>query len=520
MRLSAKIAAIELNGDEVRVAVVKTGGRHPAVIEAQVARVRDTTPEVRRDSLVQAIGEAAGRLKTKPALYVLCVGCHHSIVRALTIPFKGSRKVAAAVAFELEPFLAVPIEDLVVDHCTIREVEGETEVLAVGVRTSLLTEQIELIQEAGINVEGITLDVAGLTSLWMRRRKSVAGLHAILHVRANAAILTITFNRSIAFFRPLAIPVSRMREEPQAVAREVRNSLRAFSANWRGDEAISELTVTGIDLAPAERDEFEGGLQCAVHYESLVDDLKGTAALTAVPVDTIMPEEVEPGQVYSESPAVAPDEWAAILGAAFSSAGGGVSFELRKGILAPPNAMKNMVLHGAFSAALLALAAIGFAAYCVLDYRSNQVEIERAGSEIWRIYSETFPNSEIVQSGRLPTDMGGIQSIQAMQDAYEKEMATGTRLPVDLLTRPNFLEILKEVSTTLPGDTVQVTDITIRDNRGQSQTLTIEGEVDEVAALNQAFEELKQSTLMQVSEEPIRQTIPGGKTAFTITATI
>lgn len=520
MKLSAKIAAIEFDGDAVRVVVVKTGGRKPVLVESQAARVRDTTPEERRNSLIQAIGEATGRLKSKPQLYVLCVSCQHSIVRALTIPFKGSRKVAAAVAFELEPYLAVPIEDLVVDHTVIREVEGETEVLAVGVRGNLLHEQVDLLQEAGITVEGITLDVAGLTTLWMTGRKSVSGLHAVLHIRESGGILTVVFNRSIAFYRPLTVPVNRMREDPQAVAREVRNSLRAFSANWRGDETIGELTVTGIDLAPAERADFESGLQCAVLYDDLIADLKGANHLAGEPgVADLLSDDSANGDLKRPS-SVPPDEWAAAVGAAMSAAGGGVSFELRKGPLAPPNAVKSLVLHGAFSAALLGLVVAGLATYCVLDYRSNMAEIDHAGTEIWRIYSETFPQSEIVQSGRLPTDMGGIQSIQAMQDAYEKEKATGTRLPVDLLTRPNFLEILKEISRTLPGDTVKVTDINIRDNRGQSQTLTIEGEVDDVAALNSAFEQLKQSTLMQVSEEPIRQTIGGGKTAFTINATI
>jgi hypothetical protein len=520
MRLSAKVAAIELDGDDVRVVVVKTGGRKPAIVEARAGRVRDTTPEERRNSLVQEIADVVGQLKSKPSLYVLCVGSQHSIVRTMTIPFRGSGKVAAAVAFELEPYLAVPIEELVVDHCTIREVEGETEVLAVGVRTSFLQELAGLLTDAGINIEGITLDVAGLTSLWMARRRSPSGLNAMLHVRENTCILAITYNRSIASFRPLAIPASRMREDPRAVSREVRNSLRAFSANWRGDETISALTVTGVDPSPAERAEFEDGLPCPVQYEILVDGLKGASTLGSAEAREMPLVEDDAAQAEPTESWERPDRWAAAVGAAESAAGGGVSFELRKGPLAPAGAMKSMVLHGAFSAALLGLVVIGFGTYCVLDYRANMAEIEGAGSEIWRVYAETFPDSEIVQDGRLATDIGGIQSIQAMQAAYEKEIGSGTRLPVELLTRPNFLEILKEISQTLPGDTVKVTDMSIRGNRGQSQTLTIEGEVDDVTALNQAFEELKVSTLIQVSEDLVRQTIIGGKTAFTITAII
>ena len=520
MKLSAKIAAIELDGDEVRVVVVKTGGRKATVLESHVERAKDTTPDMRRDSLVQAIRDVAGRLKAKPSLFVLCVSSQHSMVRALTVPFRGSRKVAAAVAFELEPYLAVPIDELIVDHCTIREVEGETEVLAVGVRTTLLEDQIGVLEEAGVNVEGITLDVAGLTALWMDRRAGGAsGLHAILHVRENACILTITYNRSIAFFRPLAIPASRLREDPAAVSREVRNSLRAFLATWRGEETVATLTVTGMELAPAERDGFEDGLQTPVTYEDLSGKLKGASTLKVI-VQSAGAEPEDDGVVAPAHLQDRPNYWEAVAGAAVSAAGGGLSLEFRKGALAPPRAMRSMTLHAVFSAVLLGLVIVGFATYAVVDYRRNMAEIDRCGAEVWRIYSETFPESEIVQAGRLNNDLGGMRSLEAMEDAKEKAAAQGTRVPVELLTRPTFLDILKEISQKLPGDTVQVTDIKVRDNRGQSQTLTIEGEVDDVNALNAAFEELKASTLMQISGDLIRQTKPGGKTAFTIMAVI
>jgi hypothetical protein len=518
MKLSAKIAAVELDGDEVRVVVVKTGGRKATVLEAHAERAKDTTPEERRNSLVQAIRDAVGRLKSKPALFVLCVGSQYSMVRTLAVPFRGSRRVASAVVFELEPYLAVPIDELIVDHCTIREVEGETEVLAVGVRTALLEEQVGLLEEAGVKVESITLDAAGLTTLWMNNRRSPAGLHAIFHVRENASILTITYNRSIAFFRQLAIPATRLREDPLAVSREVRNSLRAFLATWRGGETVSTITVTGVDLSPAERDGFEDGMQVPVTYERMSDGLKGTSHLE---VNLVPPgaDSDEDGAYPAHRPE-RPNYWEAVVGAAVSAAGGGVGFEFRKGALAPVGALRNMVLHAVFSAALLVLVLAGFATYAVVDYRRNKAEIERCGDEVWRIYSETFPDSEIVQTGRLSTDIGGIQSIQAMGDAIEKAKTQGTQVPVELLTRPAFLEILKEISQKLPAKSVQVKDIKIRDNRGQSQTLTIEGEVEDVVALNEAFDELKKSTLMQVGDELSRHTTRDGKTGFTITANI
>ncbi|MCC6486312.1 MAG: hypothetical protein IT364_02325, partial [Candidatus Hydrogenedentes bacterium] len=279
MKLSAKIAAFEIEGDEIRVAVVKTGGKVPIVLETHAQRAPSAGSEGRHAAQVQTAREILGRIKSRPQLYVLSVGCQHAIVRALNIPFRGRSKVSAAVAFELEPYLAVPVEDLSVDHGVIREIDGETEVLAVGVRRTLLDEQVSVLAEAGVLIEGISLDVAGLTSLWLGNRRAVTGLHALLHVREAACVLTIVYNRSIAYVRPLPIGAKSMRENPQTVSREVRNSLRAFLANWRGESSIAELTVADADLSPAERDAFEEGMQIPIVYESLSKGLKGAERL-------------------------------------------------------------------------------------------------------------------------------------------------------------------------------------------------------------------------------------------------
>lgn len=521
MRLSAKIAAIEIENDEVRVAVVKTGGRKPSILEVHAHRASFATEEERRGALILAIQDVIGRLKHKPQLYVLTMGSQHSIVRALAIPFRGRRKVTAAVAFELEPYLAVPIDDLVVDHCSIREVDGETEVLAVGIRRSLLEEHLDLLAEAGVRIESIGLDVAGLTGLWMGGRGATTGLHAVLHVRESTCILTIVYNRTIAFFRPLPIPAERMHTDPPAVSREVRNSVRAFLANWRGEDRITDFTITGIDLTLSERESLEEGLQAPIVYEDLLQALKGSEHAR----DGEMPPPPEMAPAEGEEPLMAtfrdcPNYWDAVVGVASGAAGGSVAFEFCKGPLAPPGTMKGMLLHAAFSASLLVLVLVGAVAYCVLDYRANVDQIKHNGEEIWKIYAETFPDSEAVKSGRLPTDLGGIQSIQYMQDAYEKAISEGTNLPVDILSRPTLLDVLREIAQKLPGDKVQVTEVKIRESRGRKQSVTIQGEVDDVGALNQAFDQLKKSTVLQVDEDFLRQSKPGGKTAFTITATI
>jgi len=268
MRLSAKVAAIEFDGDVVRVAVVKTGRRLPTVLELHEARAVYDEPEERFEALATAAREAAKAVKARTGAYVLSTTSLYAVVRAITIPFRGQRKVAAAVAFELEPYLAFPIEDLIVDYTTVREIEGKTEVLAVGMRREPLEEQLAVLDAAGIDVQGIGIDAAGLTQLWVETQKSLKGLNAVLHVRETGSVLAILSGPNLAFFRHMSLTAHQLRENPAAAARDVQNSVRAFLARWEGEDTLAGLTVSGAGLAEHERNLFGGGVP---GYERLME---------------------------------------------------------------------------------------------------------------------------------------------------------------------------------------------------------------------------------------------------------
>ena len=156
MIVTAKIGGIEFVGDEVRVAVVKTGRKLPQVLDLQVRKAEYETPADRFEALVRALNDVLDTLRAQPTTYVLCVPGTLTIVRALTVPFKGTARVSKAVPFELEPHLAFPLEELLLDFNVIREAEGATEVLAVGTRRGNLEEQLAILQAAGIEAEMVS----------------------------------------------------------------------------------------------------------------------------------------------------------------------------------------------------------------------------------------------------------------------------------------------------------------------------------------------------------------------------
>ena len=156
MFLKAKIAAIEFVGDEVRVAVVKTGGARPVVLELASSRAEYSEAEEYSEAMVNAVDDALNQLSVRPAAYVLCANSMYSVVRVLTIPFKGRRRVMSAAPFELEPYLAFPIEDLLLDYDIVTEIDGETDVLTLGMRREHLESYLAILAEAGVEVEAVS----------------------------------------------------------------------------------------------------------------------------------------------------------------------------------------------------------------------------------------------------------------------------------------------------------------------------------------------------------------------------
>jgi len=527
MKLPSKIGAIEFEDDEVRIAVVSTGARIPSITEARACQAVYASASERFEALVAAVTDARSKIKTKPAAWVLCARTEHAIARKLTLPFKGKSKVASAVPFELEPYLAFPIDDLAVDYDTIREADGKTDVLAIGVRRTLLEEQIEILSAAGIEVEGIGLDGAGLTSLLRTREKPGNGLVAPLHVRDSGSSLVVTLGTALVFLRHLSLTAAAFRDKPESAAREVQNTLRAFQASWpEEDAAVPELIVTGQTVTDFHRTDFEQGLDTPVRYVDLMEGVKGgelvqsNGRAVAVgpqgPVPTDGQEEEFP-----EASGGRVNAWAALVGVSLTAAGGPYGLEFRTGPLAAPRAWSGLTRHIAFSAALVLLVVVGYGVYSYVNYQRNREEIERIGKRVWECYAEAFPESPEVQGGRPPADVGGSTTIELMMRDKQAVEQNENLSAVQVYQRPPLPEILKEISLRMPDNKVRVTSIRIQSTlrRGDLQSITIEGEVTNPGAFDQVMASLKESELFKKVEDAQRRD-EGGKATFSVRAYI
>lgn len=467
MRLAAKVAVFEFVDDEVRLALVKTGGKRPKALELHACRAEYEDPEGRFEALVQAAETVVANLKTKPTAHALCVSSFYSVVRSLTIPLTGKRRVAATVQFELERYLAFPIEELLVDFFPLLEVEKQTEVLAVGVRRAVLEEQLAVLQAAGVEPEGIDLDALGLTGLWRASRPSVKGLGAVLHVRTLGSVLAIVDGKKLVYFRHLGFTAEEVHERPVAVAREVSNSLRAFHGNWRGAGDVGFLAVTGAGFFEEERGLFESELDVPVTYESLAGLVVGYPEA----IEALAAERGESAAAVEHSGEH--NRWTAAIGVALGAAGTGYAMRFREPEPARKDVARRLVPHVMFTSCLLLLLLLGVAWYYRDGRNRNLVEAENLRAQI----------------AGLENEVSGLQG-------------QGINVPMGIFCQPSLLDILDEIGAKIPNDKATVANIQVDLSSPRVPWITVLGTVKDDAGFNAAFKELGQSTLFDVDPDP------------------
>ncbi len=504
MRLSARIGAIEITEDAVRIAVVKTGRRLPKVLETI------TVPIPARDDVdlhaaqVAAAREAAAQLESPPPVYVLSIPATWSTIRLLTVPFRGKRKVVSAAPFELEPFLAIPIEELVVDFLITRSVDGGSEVLAIAVQRNALEEQCAILEEAGIAVDGAMLDAVSMTALWDAVRRKSAGAHAVLHLRERESVLAVVEGRRLTYLRRLESSALALRSDPTAVARELGNIFRARAADSVGENPVQSLTVTISGLPKGDCALFEDEFDIPVKYQAIAFELEG--------VDP----DVLPGFSEQEDDVTGHvNRWAGPIAAACSAAGGPFHMNFLQEQFSSASTRRTLANYAVATCLSGVVVLLGFLGLVYADHRNNLERVEQLGQAVWEEFAATYPDLVIERS---QADIGGLKSFEFMQFAAEEEGLTTSTLSREMFSRPALLDVLREIGRHLPDGTATIEEMNIAGTK--KWTITISGEIKDSAKFNESIKALENSKIFTIDTGRLKRRSEGGKETFVLPASI
>ena len=495
MNISGKVAAIQFDGDIVRVALVKTGGKRPKLLEFHTARAEAVDEESSRDALVSVTRELLHGLSTRPTMITLCISNRWSVARQITIPFRG-RRVADAVPGALEPHMAFPIEELLIDHLILRESGGETEVLAVCLRREIVEDQLAILEETGHVIEGVGLDILGATALWQSQAPPVFGAHALLHVGEHGTALVGLIDKKLVYIRSLDVSRQALQDAPAAAAQVIKNELRAFEINHNESESLDFLVLTGV----AENQRIRDALEPELGLSLSIDDLSSAVA--------------DVGVVDGER-----NEWISPVGVAFASAGSAISLNFLEQARSAKAMWRGLSRHFVATIAL-ALVGIGaYLAYCFVDYRNNMNTLDRVSERIWEEFSVTFPESR--RAAQRPAgDIGGFKTYELMLEEVEIESELSQAISVERLSKPTLLDILSELAQKIPEDQIAITNLSVTTVSATKKIeITVTGTVKDSTKFTEFLQGLETSSVFDVDLGRVKRTSSGGKETFSIIAT-
>jgi type IV pilus assembly protein PilM len=255
----AYIAAAQISADGVSRAA--SAELAPGVIsDGEVTDVRALTDALR--DFFKANG--------LPKRVRLGIANQQIVVRQMEIPkIEDEKERAAAVRFQAAEAIAMPLDEVVLDHQVVGEAvspEGQARlrVIVVAARESMIARVVEAVREAGLRPEGIDLNAFALVRTLAMPSDSTETARVYCHL-GGVTNLAIAIGTSCLFTRPLSTQWDSDDENvAAALAEEIRLSIDYYmaqpEARWVGEIVLSGPGSRRENLA----DELSGLIEVPV----------------------------------------------------------------------------------------------------------------------------------------------------------------------------------------------------------------------------------------------------------------
>jgi type IV pilus assembly protein PilM len=243
------IVGLDLDGEFISAVQITSDGISRAV-SAELAPGIITDGEV---TDVPALSDALRdffKLHNLPRRVRLGVSNQQIVVRHLELPkIEDPAELAVAVRFQAAEAIAMPLDEVVLDHQVIGETvtpEGAVRlrIVVVAARESMVARVVEAVRGAGLRPEGIDLNAFALVRTLSLPADSAESARVYCHL-AGVTNLAIAIGPICLFTRPLSTDWHEEDEQAAAaaLAEEIRLSVDFYmaqpDARWVGEVVLS-----------------------------------------------------------------------------------------------------------------------------------------------------------------------------------------------------------------------------------------------------------------------------------------
>ncbi|MBI4412492.1 MAG: pilus assembly protein PilM [Deltaproteobacteria bacterium] len=117
---------------------------------------------------------------------------HHMACRVFDLPFTSAKKIEQTIDFELEQFVPVPLEELLIDYHILSIGENHSTVLSAYLPRTRFVKYLDMLQLAGIDPKyaGVdAIDLSHITQIAMVPQGGVYGIIDIGHEKTNVCVM-------------------------------------------------------------------------------------------------------------------------------------------------------------------------------------------------------------------------------------------------------------------------------------------------------------------------------------------
>ena len=192
LTVSNRSVGIDIGSRAVKAVVAAKSGSSVSIKSfIEIPIERDGPSQTQRALL--ALEELASQLKIGSEIVVTSVSTQQTTVRNLEIPFSDEEKARQILKFQTEPYLAFPIEEVIIDFYDTRtSAEGKMKVLLTAVHKGVIENHLNILAQAGIDPEVVDADFMAVASaaLWAEP----------LLTRESGVVIDIGDSKSIACY--------------------------------------------------------------------------------------------------------------------------------------------------------------------------------------------------------------------------------------------------------------------------------------------------------------------------------
>ena len=256
--MAGKILGIDIQSDSITAVQVEGGLRGYHVIGYARVMIRDF------DGLEEALKALSEQIDFKADTYISTIPGEQVSFRNLQMPFQSIKKIRQTIAYEIEPMIPFPVEDLVVDFTLINKSE-RSDILSASVRREYISTYLTLLQDYGVDPD--ILDISGVPIvLWLFRQGEIPDDGILFQIGQKRTTMVLYLNRHIGLIKSFAFcdglmpePIStfptynntqNQAAEPivscfESLCTNIRNTLHAFEYQNNIEAKPEKIFITG-----------------------------------------------------------------------------------------------------------------------------------------------------------------------------------------------------------------------------------------------------------------------------------